>query len=338
MFRTIQRFSPHSVPNPKPTLEINRIRVSDLERRTSQLSHQNLQKSIEEFHKNGLIILENAIPPTATAHIHHRMLQDYHTHLTNPTLQPLYWNQGRNSGNISQTPPLSASYLHESIWANRLAVTILSHLLGPRPHLSFATTNIALPRSPGRQAVHSDYYSAHAAFPVFIEANVYLHDVAPRNGATEFWLGTHEGYGKEHHSSATTGWIKRDVFARRAELNPPVQPCIPRGAIVLRDLRTWHAGRANLSDEPRFVLGFMFSPAWFGSRMRLRFPAEARPVVEGWEHVECARFAEFVEGEFDYLRFRQQINLEQRDLDPDVPYVPKHGAGGVGEGDYWVPP
>jgi hypothetical protein len=72
--------------------------------------------------------------------------------------------------------------------------------------------------------------------------------------------------------------------------------------------------------------------------MRLRFPAEARPVVEGWEHVECARFAEFVEGEFDYLRFRQQINLEQRDLDPDAPYAPKHGAGVVGEGDYWVPP
>ena len=325
MLRTIQRFGSHGILKPKPNLDVNRIRVSDLERSTAKLSRQNLQKSIEEFHRNGLLILENAVSHKAVDQVHQRMLQDYHTQRTSPT-NSIHWNQGQGSGNISQTPPLDVPYLHESIWANRLAVTIMEHLIGPKPHLSFATSNITLPRSQGRQAVHSDYYCAHHAFPVLLEVNVYLHDVSPRNGATEFWLGTHDGYDKRHHSSPTTGWIKKEVFTPRAAVSPPVQPAIPKGALVLRDLRTWHAGRENPSDEPRIILGFMFSPRWFGSYMRLRFPAAARGAVEAWTHVECARHAEFVEGAFDYLGFRQDINLSQIEADPAAPYVPKHGA------------
>jgi ectoine hydroxylase-related dioxygenase (phytanoyl-CoA dioxygenase family) len=333
MLQTIQRYFPRCVPKHKPELDINRIRISELERSSARLSRQTVQRSVEEFHRNGLVVLENAIGHNAIDHVYQRMLEDFHKQRESKTV---HWNQGRGSGNISQTPPLLREYLHEEIWANRLGVSIMEHILGPKPQLSFATSNIALPRTSGRHAVHSDYYCSHYNFPVFLEVNVYLHDVDAGNGATEFWLGTHEGYSKRDHSSATTGWIKQEVFTPRAAISPPIQPAISKGSLMIRDLRCWHAGRENPASEPRIILGFMFSPQWFGSHMRLKFPSEARTKVGEWSHVECADKADFVEGDFDYLSFHQDINLSQTPFDPDVPYVPKHGAGVVTPKDYWV--
>ncbi|KAF2810737.1 uncharacterized protein BDZ99DRAFT_338891, partial [Mytilinidion resinicola] len=259
---------------------------------------QNIQSGVEEFHRNGFVILEDAVGHGVIDHVHQRMLQDFRKHRTSPNV---HWNQGRCSGNMSQTPPLLPEYLHEEIWANRLAVNILEHIVGPRPQLSFATSNIALPRMKGRQAVHSDYYCTHFDFPVFLEVGVYLQDVDSRNGATEFWVGTHEGYNKENHSSLDTGWIKQETFTARAAICPPIQPAISKGSLCIRDLRCWHAGRENSTDVPRIILGFMYSPRWFGSHMRLRLPSEARKCLETWEHIDCLGTADFVESDFNYL-------------------------------------
>lgn len=38
-------------------------------------------------------------------------------------------------------------------------------------------------------------------------------------------------------------------------MRPPVQPELRRGDIMIRDLRLWHAGMPNSSDEHRIMLG-----------------------------------------------------------------------------------
>jgi len=334
MFPSIQRSIPRYIPKVKPSPQINPIRVLEKERAAAQLSRQNIQSSLEEFHKNGLVILENAVGHGAIDHVRQRMLEDFHKHRNSPNV---HWNHGKCSGNISQTPPLLSEYLHEDIWANRLAVNILEHIIGPKPQLSFATSNIVMPGTKGRQAVHSDYYCSHFNLPVFLEVSVYLHDVDHRNGATEFWLGTHEGYSKKDHCSPTTGWIKRDIFTPRAAVSPPIQPSVSKGSLCIRDLRCWHAGRENPTNMPRTILGFMYSPRWFGSHMRMRFPSEARKCLETWKHIDCLNTAEFVEGEFDYLAFNQDINLSQTPTNPEAPYVPKHGSKNVAPENYWTP-
>ncbi|CAN9377212.1 unnamed protein product [Alternaria alternata] len=316
-------------------LEINRIRVSEQERKVARLSHGNLRNGVEEFHKVGLVILENAVEPRSIDHVLQRMLQDFNSYSQSSALR---WNQGRNSGNISQPLPSFPEYLHEDIWANRLGVEIIENIIGPKPHLSLATSNIALPRSQGRQAVHSDYYCEHLDFSVFLEVNIYLHDVNPRNGATEFWLGTHNGYSKADHSSPTTGWIKHEVFNRRAKISPPVQPAISKGSLVIRDLRCWHAGRENHTDDPRIILGFLYSPRWFGSRMRMLLPSSARPLLQSWTHIDCLQSVDFVAGRFDYLHFLQDINLSRTPSQYGIPYVSKPGAVTVTAQDYWTPP
>jgi ectoine hydroxylase-related dioxygenase (phytanoyl-CoA dioxygenase family) len=304
-------------------LEIGRVWVSERERKAARLSPANVQQGIQGFHANGLVILENAVESYTVDHVLKRMLQDFNSHRQSSNLR---WNQGRSSGNVSQSVPSLPEYLHEDIWANRLGVEIMENIIGPKPHLSLATSNIALPRSRGRQAVHSDYYCEHFQFPVFLEVNVYLHDVDLHNGATEFWLGTHNGYSKADHSSPTTGWIKQEVFNERAKTSPPIRPAISKGSLLIRDLRCWHAGRENCTDDPRIILGFMYSPRWFGSQMRMPLPRSARPILQSWTHIECLESADFRAGHFDYLRFLQDINLSQVSSPAGTSYVSRQGV------------
>lgn len=337
MISTLRRLVPYQYHNSieRSTLNISPIRISGHERKASRITPKHIQQGLTDFHRNGIVILEDAVDHASLENLHTRMLQDFHSYKKSSAIR---WNQGRNTGNISQPLPPLPEFLHESIWANRLGVSLMEHIIGPKPTLSLATSNIALPGVDGRQAVHSDYYCDHHRFPVFLEVNIYLHDVAAHNGATEFWLGTHNGYCKKDHSSCKTGWIRKEIFTQRAVSSPPIQPCIRKGSLLIRDLRLWHAGRANHSSEPRIVLGFMFSPRWFGSHMRMKFPYAARSELEVWDHIECLSSTQFVDDDFDYLENNQDINLTQFGSEIYQKTVHQHGADQiVTPNDYWEP-
>jgi hypothetical protein len=333
MLPTVSRAVSSRMARLKHKLDVDRVHVSGEERRSLRLSKQHISKGLDIFHRDGFVILENAVSHNSLEHIHHRMLKDFGKHRSSSSVR---WNQGRASGNTSQPIPCSTEYLCEDVWANRFGVDIMENIIGPKPQLSMATSNIALPKANGRQAVHSDYYCHHLDFPVFLEVNVYLHDVWRCNGATEFWLGTHRGYSKDDHSYPEVGWIKEEVFSARAAVSPPIQPAVPRGSLMIRDLRCWHAGRANETDDPRIILGFIYSPSWYGSQMRLKFPSSARPLLESWNQIESLASAEFVANDFDYLAEHQDINLTQIASDPNAIYTKRNPSLSVTSQDYWT--
>ena len=49
-------------------------------------------------------------------------------------------------------------------------------------------------------------------------------------------------------------WLRDDVREERRQIRPPIQPVCEEGDIMLRDLRTWHAGMPNESDDYRIML------------------------------------------------------------------------------------
>lgn len=63
---------------------------------------------------------------------------------------------------------------------------------------------------------------------------------------------------------------------------PPIQPTIKKGSLMLRDLRTWHAGKANPSDRHRVMLAFIHTPWWYKAPTQVPFPENAKQLVEGW--------------------------------------------------------
>lgn len=148
MFPTFRRAGSSHGLRSKPKLEISRIWVSEEERNAAQLSRRNIQNSLDEFHQNGFVILENAVGRHSIEHVHHRMLQDFGKYRKSSSIR---WNQGQNSGNISQPPPSLPEYLHEDIWANRLGVDIMKNIIG-LSSLSQRPTSLYPDQQVGRQS------------------------------------------------------------------------------------------------------------------------------------------------------------------------------------------
>jgi hypothetical protein len=120
-----------------------------------------------------------------------------------------------------------------------LAIQISSAFLGPRPRMTFLSGNTAL-KSTQSQPVHSDADFDHPKIPFALVLNVPLNTVTPENGATEIWLGTHTTSGlhvQEKQAGDDRPSIKLDVLGAMRKVSPPIQPIIPKGSIVLRDLR-----------------------------------------------------------------------------------------------------
>lgn len=88
---------------------------------------------------------------------------------------------------------------------------------------------------------------------------------------------------------------------------------VPKGSLMIRDLRTWHAGMPNKTDEPRIMLGFIFFPAWYRTPMRPTFPLVAQPVLRSWRAIDAVATASFVDGDVDHLDVQFVMNLTQED-------------------------
>jgi hypothetical protein len=142
--------------------------------------------------------------------------------------------------------------------------------------------------------------------------NIYLQDVSPENGSTELWPGTHT-FTKEHHETADSGWIKREHFVKRAQVSPPFQPTLPAGTILIRDMRTWHAGCPNMTPDPRIMLTFVYFPQYWRCRTKIQLPMKLREEVKKWEHVDMESGTIWKEGEIDYLGMEFEANWYQVD-------------------------
>jgi hypothetical protein len=84
----------------------------------------------------------------------------------------------------------------------------------------------------------------HLNFPLAVVVNVFLVDVGPENGATELWLGTHHqgvrGLTKSDHVEEP--FINEEALEERRKICPPIREFVPKGSIMLRDMRLWHCG------------------------------------------------------------------------------------------------
>lgn len=273
-----------------------------------------LQSALETFHRDGIVIIPDAIPTSVLDVLRGQMSIELPVLLSWPGVQ---YNQGKANLNVSQCPPLSRDFLFKDVWANDRAVAIVERLLGPKPQLAYVGGNTSLPRGHDRQSVHSDVQPPHPQFVYGVEANIYLSDVSAANGVTEFWPGTQDLSTAEYYVPGSHGWIKSEHLEERRRIAPPVQPTIAKGSIVLRDLRLWHSGMPNHSDDPRYMLGLVYFPSWFRSPMRITLPPDAKDLIQSWSNIDSETTIRYAEGPVEHLKLPFGLNLTQR-VDGDI--------------------
>jgi ectoine hydroxylase-related dioxygenase (phytanoyl-CoA dioxygenase family) len=212
-------------------------------------------------------------------------------------------------------PPHKPELMFEDIWANKAGVAVLENVMGPNPVCVFVDSNTSLGEGfGGRQSVHADMAYNFPTFPCSVSFNYYLEDASSANGSTEVWLGSAlESSFKDHKAcremregddpvmprvvnlrdpddrNVLEGFGVREAqLEARRKWAPPIQPSIKKGSVMLRDLRTWHAGVANPSRKPRVMLNFIYTPWWHKCPNKAHLPENARPLVEAWASREVA--------------------------------------------------
>lgn len=132
------------------------------------------------------------------------------------------------------------------------------------------TGNNALPKTHGlRQPIHKDITFNHPQCPFYVIANIPLCPFNVSTGSTEFWLGSHAHTSGADQIPATsesklanarlvvgdpTCNVKLNIVEERRRVRPPIQPVCERGDVMLRDLRTWHAGMPNEGEDYRIMI------------------------------------------------------------------------------------
>lgn len=261
---------------------------------TQTLSESNLQRAVEAIHSDGLVALENAVALEHLDVLHEKMAEDAHFIASRPDA-PFNWNKG----NIQQDPPPFSPYLFRDVLMNPFVIAIAKKVFGTRIKNTAYTGNTAL-KSDARQPVHGDcghlwddMKTAHPSHMLVV--NIPTVAISPGNGATELWPGTHRdtSIGNKGNSE-----VEDRVLEMRRAVSPPLQPTLPRGAMIIRDMRMWHAGMPNTTDTPRPMIALIWSAAWLEVGTPLQFPIGEKSWFAHPDLEQCARW---VEDDIDYL-------------------------------------
>ncbi|TRX92731.1 hypothetical protein FHL15_006405 [Xylaria flabelliformis] len=255
--------------------------------KNKRLSEENLKKATDALAKDGIVVVEDAIPHEDLDHLNAKMIKDSVLLQSRGEDSPFNYNKG----NLQQDAPPYAEYFHPSIFCNPIATQITSAILGPRPKWTFASGNAAMPPLPGqeneRQPVHNDVEFPHPPKCFALVTNVPLIGMNPDNGSTETWLGTHnrtipkEGGQKGQRA---TGHIPQDKLEEQvAVAGPPVQPTLKKGSFAIRDFTIWHAGMPNKTQDIRIMLAQIHFASWFPNPTRLELAEDIKPILEELE-------------------------------------------------------
>jgi hypothetical protein len=251
------------------------VQVTEAEVSAGRLTPQNLEQAITSLYHDGLVVISDVVPHKELDHLNAKMIEDARYLQALGDKGPYNYNKG----NLQQDPPPIPAYFSKDIFLNPIATQVTSTMLGPWPKWTFCSGNTAVKcLDPQRQPVHSDADFAHPDIPFALVVNVPLIGFTPENGSTEIWLGTHD---KEHaglhvqegqHGERASGRIKQELLEKRRTERGPAQPSIAKGSIIIRDLRLWHAGMPNLTEDVRvmlamskFCLLFMLESGWVRS-------------------------------------------------------------------------
>ena len=214
------------------------------------------------------------------------------------TRDTTHCNFGPHTGNIQQEPPVDKDYTFEDVIANPWAVEIIECMFGPNPMLRFLSANTAF-KANGRQPVHIDVEFDMPKVLFGYCVNINLVDNSPENGATEVWLGTHTNTNSEVLDPSLGHQIRPALLRARRKISPPIQPSLPKGSLIIRDFRLWHAGMPNHTDDPRVMLVTVQFPKWYRNDTRITLPKILEGKINWGSLVPCV---DWVEEGYDYLQ------------------------------------
>ena len=243
--------------------------LSSQEKKSLKLTSRSLKQSAQKLAEQGFVVLEEALPKSWIESMKNAVEAELYKKYEGSEHE---LSLGNNHGGVEF--PLCLPFIDPLIIENSMIFQILERALGNRfyGHLPYGS-NTAFPGS-SAQNVHRD--SGHifpevptAMPPALIVVNIALDDFTLENGATEVWPESHFLVDASESESVTLR-----IPPERYVKHPSKQIVMPAGSIFLRDMRTWHRGMQNTTDQSRTMLTIVYyRPYFFPDSYSLNLPA-----------------------------------------------------------------
>ncbi len=280
------------------------LHLSEDERKSQSFDAQHLKLTLKALREDGFVILHDVISSKHIEALGERMVADVADILALDNV-PFQFNDGH----LQQDPPPFPPYLFRDVLFNDFVVQITRATLGEGVKNNMYSGNTCLPNET-QQPLHVDYGQLwpglKTATPAYaLVVNVPVVDMTPENGSTEIWPGT--------HLDTTRSFDEKDIkippedeARRRAEVEP-LQPNVPAGGVVIRDMRLWHRGMPNHTDTPRPMIAMVHFVRWWHTNNSLRFLKGSEALFEG---SPLKTTTKFVKGPIDYISRNKKYDYQ----------------------------
>ena len=235
------------------------------------------------FYRDGFVVLADVVPENVLNELREAAISVAHGMVA----KDRHRRGNRGSHRYSYMHAFeSGACLHLRAWTNLVDLPrltpVLTHIFdSPDYRLAGGGGDFVLPGCVHYQPLHSDIsdrkayrkacgeVAVHGSFRdprgilttrdlpcPFVSCNFVVDDLDALNGPIRQIPGT------QHSREPTPSLADEPAWMRHATLNP-----VPKGSVIVRDVRAWHGGTPNLSDSIRVLPNVEFFAPWFRSRI-----------------------------------------------------------------------
>ncbi|MBP3965320.1 MULTISPECIES: phytanoyl-CoA dioxygenase family protein [Paenibacillus] len=243
------------------------LKLTEQEKLTGVPEQETIEVAIEQIRKNGYIGFESVLSKEQVQEI-----KDAFLPIFNEYIDRFGYNTGTNRAQMHL--PFLQPFVNDYMVANAFAMPVINAVLGEGVRCTYLASDTACPGS-DYQNVHSDvpplFPTLGVALPAYsLVMNIPLVDVHEENGPLEVWPGgTHLDPESTKHTSIDGEMLRaaKSMYSEKVYM--------PAGSVVIRDIRMWHRGTPNRTQENRTNIALIYNNDWYGAGGSIHVPQEA---------------------------------------------------------------
>lgn len=235
------------------------MKLSQEELNSGKLTPETLESAVRQVKLNGFVLLEGVLPAEFVDEMNKAFnealsdLLEKSPEATQVNASPFRKNR------VRMDLPFKEPFIDPQVITNSFVLPIVERLVGEDCVCIYLSADAPLPGS-DYQVVHSD------ATPLFPDSNITLPpagivlniplvDVTEENGPMEAWPGGNHLMPENLNNAK--------YIQDAAEFIKPVRMTMPKGSLLIRDLRMWHRGTPNNSDSVRPNVALIYARPWW---------------------------------------------------------------------------
>jgi ectoine hydroxylase-related dioxygenase (phytanoyl-CoA dioxygenase family) len=235
------------------------MKLSAEELKNGRLNPETVESAVEQVRLNGYVLFEGVLESELVEKMHSAFMKALN-HAINHSPESTEVNTTEFRKNrVRMDLPFEEPFIDPRVITSQFVLPIVEKLVGADCTCIYLAADAPLPGS-AYQMVHSDQTplfpeSTITLPPSGIVLNIPLVDVTEENGPLEAFPGG-------NHLIPENRSNPKYIEAAAAFLNP-VRMTMPKGSLLLRDLRMWHRGTPNNSDHVRPNVALIYARPWW---------------------------------------------------------------------------